>query len=264
MLAKWPHRVISVVVCMALSSIAAAQAVSLQEQLNAQYKMVRIGADGALVGDPGTLLLVQKGGIIAVPWKALVKCPAKFHDNQLHPSTGFCAGMMKNVSGVFKKGAKVYPIRVDVDLNKAKITVQVVRCDACYNDQNQSAMKGEVIFEFAKGYLDKANAGEVEDLIGQVFSITSDDQQAQNGDDSAQPGDQQGGQQGGGQPAGGQQPPQPPQPPEPQTVQLGMSTDQVQQALGKPDKIFNLGTKQIYVYKDVKVTFLNGKVSDVQ
>jgi hypothetical protein len=43
-----------------------------------------------------------------------------------------------------------------------------------------------------------------------------------------------------------------------------MTTDQVESALGKPDKIFNLGAKQIYVYKDVKVTFLNGKVSDVQ
>jgi hypothetical protein len=26
----------------------------------------------------------------------------------------------------------------------------------------------------------------------------------------------------------------------------------------------NLGTKQIYVYKDLKVTFVNGKVTDVQ
>lgn len=43
-----------------------------------------------------------------------------------------------------------------------------------------------------------------------------------------------------------------------------MTTDQVQAALGKPDKIFNLGVKQIYVYKDVKITFMNGKVSDVQ
>jgi len=262
MLPKWSDRVIAVVVCMALTSIAAAQAtVSLQEQLHAQYKTVKIGADGAVVGDPGTLLLVQKGGIIAVPWKALVKCPAKFHDSELHPSTGFCAGMMKNVSGVFKKGAKVYPAKVDVDLNKAKVTFQVVRCDACYNDQTQSAMKGEVIFEFAKGYLEKANAGEIEDLIGQVFSITTDDQQAQAGD-SGQQGDQQGGQQMSGQQQ--QQPQQDQQQSEPQTVQMGMTTDQVEQALGRPDKIFNLGVKQIYVYKDVKVTFLNGKVSDVQ
>ena len=43
-----------------------------------------------------------------------------------------------------------------------------------------------------------------------------------------------------------------------------MTTDQVESALGKPDKKFNVGAKQIYIYKDVKVTFQNGQVSDVQ
>ena len=51
---------------------------------------------------------------------------------------------------------------------------------------------------------------------------------------------------------------------EPQTIEKGQTTDQVQAALGKPDKIVNLGTKQIYIYKDMKVTFINGKVTDVQ
>ena len=49
------------------------------------------------------------------------------------------------------------------------------------------------------------------------------------------------------------------------TIEKGQTPDQVQAALGKPDKIVNLGTTMIYVYKDLaKVTFLNGKVSDVQ
>lgn len=237
-----------------LATPAFCQAPSLQEQLSAQYKLAHVGSDGVLVGDPGTLLAVQKGGIISVPWKALAKCPAKFHDNELHPSTGFCAGMMKNVSGMFKKGTKVYPVKVDVDLGKSKITVQVVRCDSCYNDSDQNGMKGEVVFEFAKGYLEKAGAGEVEDTIGQVFAISSDDQQQQSADTGPQS-DQQNAAAGQAQQA---------QQSEPATVQLGMTTDQVESALGKPDKIFNLGTKQIYVYRDVKVTFLNGKVSDVQ
>jgi hypothetical protein len=34
--------------------------------------------------------------------------------------------------------------------------------------------------------------------------------------------------------------------------------------LGQPEKIVNLGAKQIFVYKDLKVTFINGKVVDVQ
>jgi hypothetical protein len=45
---------------------------------------------------------------------------------------------------------------------------------------------------------------------------------------------------------------------------MGMTTDQVQGSLGAPQKIVNLGAKQIYVYKDLKVTFFNGRVVDVQ
>ena len=63
----------------------------------------------------------------------------------------------------------------------------------------------------------------------------------------------------------GQQPQQAEQPQaEPQSIEKGMTTDQVEAAMGKPEKKVTLGTKQIYVYKDLKVTFLNGKVSDVQ
>jgi hypothetical protein len=35
-------------------------------------------------------------------------------------------------------------------------------------------------------------------------------------------------------------------------------------ALGAPKSIVDLGVKKIYVYKDMKVTFKNGKVTDVQ
>jgi tetratricopeptide (TPR) repeat protein len=51
-------------------------------------------------------------------------------------------------------------------------------------------------------------------------------------------------------------------PPTP-TLKLGMSVDQVISILGQPDKSADLGTKQIYFYKNVKVTFVAGKVSDI-
>src|SRR5271170_1303667 len=51
-------------------SQAGAQAVSLQEQLAAQYKPAKIGSDtsGYSVVEKGTLLAIQKGGILAVPY----------------------------------------------------------------------------------------------------------------------------------------------------------------------------------------------------
>ena len=52
--------------------------------------------------------------------------------------------------------------------------------------------------------------------------------------------------------------------PSEQTIKLGMSPDEVKQLLGNPDKIVDLGPKQVYVYKDMKVVFLNSQVSDVQ
>ena len=241
-----------------LVSVAGAQTpVSLQEQLAAQYKVARMGSDsgGVAVVEPGTLLAVQKGGVLSLPWTAMVLCPAKYQDNNLHPSAGFCAGMVKTVSRYYQKGDKVYPLKIEVSLDKAKISFSVVACDSCNNVNPPTSMKGQVVFQFAKGYLEKANVGEVEDAIGQVFAISSDDQQGQGGDNNGQQNQQQSAQQG-------QQ--QQEQQAEPQTIQLGMTTDQVQAAMGKPEKIFNVGTKQIYTYKDIKVTFLNGKVSDVQ
>lgn len=240
--------------------IAGAQApVTLQEQLSAQYKTVKIGPDGEIAGDPGTLLAVQKDGIIGVPFQALALCPAKFKDNVLHLSVGFCAGMMQNVSGPFRQGAKVYPLKIDVNPGKEKISFQVVGCKICNHSNLPFPRKAEVVFEFDKGYLEKASASEIEDMIGQVFTITTNDDQQAAGGDTQPAGEQQSSQ----QPAQDAQPAQQQQQ-EPATVQVGMSTDQVQSVLGKPDKIFNVGAKQIYVYKDVKVTFLNGQVSDVQ
>jgi len=56
-----------------------------------------------------------------------------------------------------------------------------------------------------------------------------------------------------------------PQPaPQPKTVLKGDSIDQVVATLGKPEKILQVDTKQIYVYKALKITFLDGKVSDIQ
>jgi len=47
-------------------------------------------------------------------------------------------------------------------------------------------------------------------------------------------------------------------------IGIGQTVGQVTAALGQPTKVVDLGTKKIYVYKDMKVTFRAGKVSDVQ
>lgn len=50
----------------------------------------------------------------------------------------------------------------------------------------------------------------------------------------------------------------------PKTIALGQSFDDVTGSLGQPKSVVDLGAKKIYVYPDLKVTFKDGKVSDVQ
>jgi hypothetical protein len=50
----------------------------------------------------------------------------------------------------------------------------------------------------------------------------------------------------------------------PVEIALGQTIEQVVASLGSPKQIVKLGPKQIYVYSDIKITFVDGKVSDVQ
>jgi hypothetical protein len=47
-------------------------------------------------------------------------------------------------------------------------------------------------------------------------------------------------------------------------ISLGMTVAQVESALGRPKDIADLGPKKIYVYPDMKITFKDGRVADVQ
>lgn len=50
----------------------------------------------------------------------------------------------------------------------------------------------------------------------------------------------------------------------PPTISLGQSTDQVIAILGQPAQVVDLGARKIYVYPNLKVTFNDGAVTDVQ
>lgn len=248
-----------------------AQAPTLQEQLAAQYKLVKMGSDtsGYSVVDAGTLLAIQKGGILAVPYADQAVLPSKYEGGAIHGPSGLSLMGRKSIMGRFGKeqtthlfqvGDKVYPSKIDVNVVKDTVAVSVVACDTCNKTDPPTYNKAQVIFQFPKGSLVKASAGQVEDVIGQVLSISEEEQQA--GDQGGQQGGDQGGDQG--QQGGGQQQQQQQPQAEPQSIEKGMTPEQVEAAMGKPEKIVNLGPKKIYVYKDLKVTFLNGKVSDVQ
>jgi hypothetical protein len=231
-----------------LPSIAKAQGApagnTLEADLKAKYKVDMV-------------LVIQKDGIMgAAPTSVVPPCPSNYHDNALHPPNSMCTLMEKNYSKALSNGEKVHPTSVVVKWKDEKVQVNFTECDSC-NGGDASSYKGTVVFQFPKGYLEGADVGQVADMISQV--LAPPDPNAPQQDQNQQ---QAGGQQQEQQQPQQQQPQQPAAPPA--SIQLGQTVDQVQAAFGPPEKIVNLGTKQIYVYKDLKVTFVNGKVTDVQ
>src|SRR6202047_1307407 len=94
--------------------------------------------------------------------------------------------------------------------------------------------------------------------VAEVFKVQADD--SAKSDDKQQPAAA-----ADAQPAADQAPAAEAAPPAPPaTVAIGQTTDEVVAILGQPEKILNLGAKQIYVDKDLKVTFVKGKVTDAQ
>jgi len=244
---------------------------SLESQLAVKYKLVKLGTDstGLAVLDAGTVLVIKKGGILSVPSGTTAVVPSYVKDGQIKTANN---SAMSGVNKFLKwkgvsdptgaapadtkflpAGEKVYVSKIDISRKDSKVTLAIIECDTCNSVQEPSNRKAQVVFQFPKDYLGGADGGQISDVINQILEIQPEDS-----------GQQQGGQDAQAQQAPQQEaaPPQPPQPPP--TIQLGQSPDQVKALLGQPTKIVDLGVKQIYVYKDLKVTFVKGKVTDVQ
>jgi hypothetical protein len=249
--------------------------VPLEDQLKAQYTLVKMGLDSggdAIVGE-GTVLVIKKDGILSVPYRGQ-SVPTKYQDGAVRSPSTSTMGARGSLMGrigkqqirLFQVGERVYPSKIAVNLPKDQVTVGIIACDACNHVSPTTFYKADVVFQFAKGTLATTSLSQVEDTIAELLNIDDSpgDQGVGQGGNGNDTGHGNGNDQPGGNQGGGVGQAQPQAPPEPQQIEKGQSPDQVKAALGQPDKIVNFGSKQIFIYKDLKVTFLNGKVSDVQ
>ena len=213
---------------------------SLESQLRNDYVLVKVAADanGAAIVEAGTVLVLQKG-ILGVPPQSAVTCSSKYQDGNLNGPNPLCQALVAKVARYLQIGERVYPWKLEVNLAKDKVTLSVVECDACNGAAQPMSYKGEVVFQFAKGTLAAADPGKVEETINQVLAFDAPAAPEAQAQTAAAPA-------------------------EPQTIEVGQTPEQVEAALGKPEKIVKLSSKQIWVYKDLKVTFVKGRVSDVQ
>jgi hypothetical protein len=237
----------------------------LLDQLKKEIKVTKMGTDstGTSVTDAGAVLVLKKGGVYGVPQStAVIVAPSTFKDGELHQPGLVQRSMILKISKLLTVDEKVYVTKIDVKQKEDKVVLTITECDKCNNVQDPSSYKGAIQFQFPKGYLEKADVGQVADVIHQVLAVQTDADNSNNNNNQqqAQGGDPQQGQDQQQQQAPAQAAPAPAT----TNIVLGMALNDVTTALGQPEKMVNLGKKQIYVYKDLKITFVDGKVTDVQ
>jgi hypothetical protein len=274
----------------AASALAQAQAQkgTLEQQLEGEYKITTPTADNTDLVTTGSILVLQKKGFSAGAVSSKVVTQNTYKDGQIKsgaatavrrfgglpgissiPGVGTVAGQASGAAGAgrdFVNGEKLYVTQITVDRSKDGVVFDLI--SDSYGDAGR--YKGTLRFQFPKGTVTSADLALLDQTITQVFKIAPpDDANA----DAKQPAAA-----GAAQPAAAPQqqadappppiapPPPPPDEPAapPKTIDLGMTKDQVVANFGQPERTAKVGTKEIYFYKDLKVTFTAGKVSDVQ
>ncbi len=230
---------------------------STAEQLQAQYKPLKTTRDssGNVAVTDGTVLVVRKAGLTALPVShPLNPCASTYADGRLKAPRFVCQlaiqAASRGTNGPptvdLPVGQKAYPSAIAVDSRHETIKFELAACDVC-SGADANYFKAEVDFQLPKGMLASGDISQVEDLIGQVLSI-----------------DTSGGDQAQAPQAAPAQPATAAAAREPVSIQQGQTIGDVEQALGKPVKTLTVANKVIYVYPDLKITFMNGKVTDVQ
>jgi hypothetical protein len=240
--------IISAKVTLALLAAGSSAATNgvFEQQLRSQYVLTQMGRFGK-VSAAGTVVVIQQDGLNAGPSAATMWYLNSFKDGQ-RKKGGMREAMYQNAGTLraIQVGERFYISKLEV--KDGAVTFYLISCE-------QTGGKAGVSFQFAKGFQTSLAFPDIQQAVGQVFTTEGqNNQNAQPAQVASQP-----------PPAEPVARPAPQAPPaEPTRIELGQTIEQVVAALGQPGKIVNLGEKQMYMYKDLKITFLNGKVSDVQ
>jgi hypothetical protein len=277
---------------------------ALQKKLVSEYALTQPTADNTDIVTAGSILVLQKSDLTLGPTSSSSLYQNMYKDGKIQasafaksksffskvgkvpglssiPGVGTAAGGVATADSnsgasprTYVTGEKLWVTKIEIKTeNKEQSVVFELFTDAV----NDVRYKGALRFPYPKG----ATEDQVDKLVAEVFKVqpADDSQQADSGKKG-----QQAPAAAGGAPAAVppvEAPPAPapaaalpdiPPPPPPAdqpaapptTVSLGQTPDQVIAALGQPQKIVKLPKKETYYYKDLKVIFTAGKVSDVQ
>jgi hypothetical protein len=280
---------------MPFAAIAQSKA-AIEKKLQAEYTTTQATADQTDIVTAGSILVLKKGNIIMAPVSGSNYFQNTYRDGKISQNAagkivkgldrfshlpGASAPASAPATRTFVPGEKVWVTKIEC---KDDGLVFQLFTDAFAEVRYKADLK---FFFDKKGAIPSAD--DMDKLVGEVFKIQPAEETTGAGQEQA------GQQQAPAAPAAAPRrqqapaaapapvaappppaetplapiPPPPPPPDEPQgppkTLKIGQSKDEVIANFGQPEKVVKLGTKEIYFYKDVgKVTFVNGKVTDVQ
>lgn len=205
---------------------------NLKSELGSTYALTKRATLSDRITRQGTVLVVQKDGITADLASDLRYSVTKVVDGAVGEEGGAVAAVFsKEKSRIFRKGERVFV--TDIDLYDDGVMLKILSCDTTDVNEKGSTKpmryKGAVKFVYAKGSGPGRKPADIKASIDPVLLPEAEASAVQT-----------------------------------KTIGLGQTRAQVEDVLGKPDRIVDLGAKVTYVYKDMKVLFVDGKVSDVQ
>lgn len=247
-----------------------------EQKLTSQYALTKTTADKTDIVTAGAILVLKKDNLVMVDVSSSNVYQNTYKDGKItqnvlgkisrfHLPGGPAAPSSGAAQRTFVAGEKMWVTGIQVKDNG--VVMQL------YTDEINNVRYGAALAFPFKG--SSQTDQQAATMIAEVFDVQPSDDSNGAGQQSAQAPASAGQQ---AQPAAAQTqqsdaapaPIAPPPPPAdepaaaPKTISAGQTEDQVVAILGKPDKVAKIGTKEIYYYKDLKVTFVNSKVTDVQ
>jgi hypothetical protein len=246
---------------------------AIHKRLESEYALTKTTDDKTDIVTAGSVLVLQKDKLFMIAASSAANpCVNTYHDGKLSTNSGCKAGDVlrrtpffgSHIPGAdkapasrnFVTGEKFWLTKIEVkDAGKDSAVVMEFFSDAI----NDVRFKSVLAIAFKDGL---PSPDEALKRVQEVVKVAPSDDANAGG---AQPAP------AAPAPAAEAAPPPiaPPPPPPPDeapapTVSLGQTPAQVVAILGQPLRKAKVGTKEIYSYKDLKVTFVNGKVKDIQ
>lgn len=241
------------------------QKAEIQKRLASQFALTQPTKDKSDIATAGAVLVLHKNGLLMysvsnpIPPQSTYKkgkiTRNVFGKNFLRDFGNVMATPGQSASDIvqrnFAAGEKFWVTKTEVKDDGAVFGLFSDRFD-------EVRYYGELKFPFPKGQAPPAD--ELMNTIAEVLTVEPADNsaggeaQTQTSAQSAEP------------PAPIPPPPTPADTPPapPKTIALGQTKDMVVASFGQPQKVATVGTKEIDYYPDMKVTFVNGKVADVE